>query len=261
VVSFTKRKVEFPGKNYTELDTLVLSWKDTVLTVPHEVMILAGPKNPAGSFIVEPLSVVTENSTKVAVCSSIEHSPLEGAVRRLGVAPIAVDADHFHPYELAGVSAVIVDQFSIDKFIAAGKVVDSVEQWVKQGGKLVVLPQVEMNTAASFLSDGISFTHLSAEDCSATIFADTAAHVMSRPNKLEIKEFTEGPFPLFYNEVLGGKSDSKVLMKSGDRILLLEQPLGRGKIFYCSLNLFPRLLTIDNASYGLLANLIRAESE
>jgi len=240
---------------------LVVSWKDTVLTAPHEVTILAGPKNPAGTFVVEPLSIKTRNAARVGLCSAIEHSPLESAVRRLGVAPVAVDAGHFHPYELAGVSAVIVDQFSLDKFLAAGKIADSVQQWVKQGGRLIVLPQVEGKAAAWFLPDGISFTHLSAEDCRAGIFVDTAAHVMSRPNALEIKAFSEGPFPLFYNEVLGGKSDSKVLMKSGDRILLVEQPLGRGKIFYCSLNLFPRLLTIDKASYGLLANLISAESE
>lgn len=261
VVSVQKRKIEFPGKNYTETDTLLLSWNDTALTAPHEVAILAGPRNPAGTFVVEPLSVKTKNAATVAVCSVIDHSPLESAFRRLGIAAVSVDAGNLSLKWLSGVSAVVVDQFSMDKFFADGTVVDSLDQWVKRGGRLIVLPQFQGTPAGLLLAGDISFTRLSAEDCAEKLFVDTTAGVMRWPNKIESKELAQGPFPLFYNDVTGGKDGSLPLMRSGNHVLLLEQPDGRGKIFYCSLNLYPRLLTIDKASYELLANLVSTESE
>ena len=82
------------------------------------------------------------------------------------------------------------------------------------------------------------------------------------PNTIEGSSFTGEPFALSYSGLTEKKDgDSKVLMKTGTRVLILEKRLEEGRIFYCAMNLFPRLLDLHKASYELLANLISAGLE
>ena len=257
VVSSPQRKIEFPGKNYVETDTLFLVWKDTMLTARHEVTIWAGVGNPVGSFVVQPLDVKVNAKARVAVCSAIENSPVQIALRRLGVAATPLEATDFSAKEMSDHSVIIVDQFSFNKFLGLGKQLDSMEQWLRHGGRLIILPQYGTERVNPFLGNEITFTDLSVGDCKEKLFIDSTDDVFHLPNIIEESSFNGEPFVISYNELAEKKSgDSKVLMKAGTRVLLLEKRLEQGRIFYCAVNLFPRLLDLHKASYELLANLI-----
>jgi GlcNAc-PI de-N-acetylase len=260
VVSSPQKEVELPGKNIVVIDTLRLMWKDTLLTAPHEVTIRAGKGISVGSFMVRPVDVRINVRTKVSICSTIENSPVQVALRRLGVAATLLDSANISNTELLRNSVIIVDQCSFDKFLRISKQLDSVEHWLSSGGRLIIFPQYGAEPINPFLGNDITFTQLSAGDCQEKLFLDSTNVVYHLPNKISGSGFTEEKFPISYSEIAATKSDlSRVLMKAGNRVLFLEKRVEKGKIFYCAMNLFPRLLDLHKASYELLANLVSVE--
>ena len=257
IVSSPDKKLEMPGKNYVEIDTLPLFWKDTMLTSPRQVTIWAGKGNPAGSFTVQPLDIKAVPAKKVGLFSSFKASPVKTALRRLNAAITLLDTAGFSPAALPDLSVIVVDQFSFEAFAGTGRQLESVEQWVRRGGRLIILPQHGTAQTTSFLGRDISFTDFSVGDCTEKCSIDSTDGMLSVPNKIEASRFTETPFPISYIDLAVQKNgDSKVLMTAGPRALLAEKRFDKGKIFYCALNLFPRLLDLHHASYALLANLI-----
>jgi hypothetical protein len=74
--------------------------------------------------------------------------------------------------------------------------------------------------------------------------------------------FTRESFAISFSEITDRKSDNtKILMKEGNRVLLLRKRVGHGTIYYCAMSLFPRLLDFHTPSYELLANLLSAGLE
>jgi len=110
VVSSPQKQVDMQGKNVVALDTLSLTWKDTLLTAPREVKIWARKGVPVGSFIVL-LRSKSQYKTRVAVCSAVENSPVQIALRRLDIAPTLLDSTNFSDRQLLNNSVIIVDQF------------------------------------------------------------------------------------------------------------------------------------------------------
>ena len=150
-----------------------------------------------------------------------------------------------------------MDQFSFNKFLGFGRQLDSMEQWLRHGGSLVILPQYGTERINPFLGNEITFTDPSAGDCKEDVFIDSTDALFQFPNMIKESSFTEEPFAISYSGLADKKSgDSKVLMKSGTRVLILEKHLEQGRILYCAMNLFPMLLDLHKGSYELLANLI-----
>ncbi|MFZ1082102.1 MAG: PIG-L family deacetylase [Candidatus Kryptoniota bacterium] len=257
IVSSPQEKVELPGKNYVVTDTLPLLWKDTLLTVPHETKILAGQRISVGSFIVHSLDVKIDIKKKIGLCSVIPNSPMQIALHRLGVATIVLDTAGLSSKELPNYSAIIVDQFSFDKFLALSERLKSVRRWIIEGGRLIILPQYEADQTNLSVGKGVKFSRLSVVGCNNQVIIDSTEKVFNVPNKIDERNFTGGPFVISYGGLERESSDdSKILVRSGVCALLIEKRIGQGIVFYCGLNLYPRLLDIDKTSYDLLANLL-----
>jgi hypothetical protein len=257
VVSSPDKTLDMPGKNFVEIDTLPLLWKDTVLTSPRQVTIWAGKGNSAGSFTVQPSDVKAVIAKKVGICSAVENSPVLTALHRLGASVTSLDMASFSFTTLSDFSVIVVDQFSFDAFASASRQLDSVEQWLRHGGRLIILPQHGAGPKTFLLGDDISFTDFSAGDCTEKLSIDSTDSIVYAPNRIDVSRFTGTPFAVSYTQLAVKKSsDSKILITSGSRVLLCEKRLDHGRMFYCALNLFPRLLDLQHASYALLANLI-----
>jgi len=257
VVSSPDKTLDMQGKNFVEIYTLPLVWKDTLLTSPRQVTIWAGKGNPAGSFTVHPPDVKAAITKNVGICSAVEKSPVLTALHRLGASTTSLDMARFSPSALSDLSVIVVDQFSFDTFARAGRQLDSVEQWLRHGGRLVILPQHGTVPKTALLGDDVSFTDFSADDCAEKISSDSTDSILYAPNRIDVSQFAGTPFALAYTQLDVKKNgDSKILITSGSRALVCERRMDQGKIFYCALNLFPRLLDLQRASYALLANLI-----
>jgi hypothetical protein len=257
VVSSPDKTLDMTGKNFVEIDTLPLLWKDTALTSPRQVTIWAGKGNPAGSFTVQPSDVKAAMTKKVGICSAVENSPVLTALHRLGASVTSLEMSSFSSSALSDLSVIIIDQFSFATFAGAGRQLDSVEHWLRHGGRLIILPQHGTVPKTSLLGNDISFTDFSAGDCTEKLSSDPTDSILYAPNRIDVSQFTGTPFAVSYTQLAVKKgSDSKILMTAGSRVLLSEKSLDQGKIFYCALNLFPRLLDLQHVSYALLANLI-----
>jgi hypothetical protein len=257
IVSSPQKQVDMQGKNVVVLDTLSLTWKDTLLTAPREVKIWARKGVPVGSFIVLPPGVKVNNKTRVAVCSAVENSPVQIALRRLDIAPTLLDSTNFSDRQLLNNSVIIVDQFSFGKFLGLGRQLDSVGQWINKGGRLIILSQFGTERLNPYLGNDIAFTPLSVGDCKEKLFIDSSDRVYRVPNYIRVDGFTRESFAISFSEITDRKSDNtKILMKEGNRVLLLRKRVGHGTIYYCAMSLFPRLLDFHTPSYELLANLL-----
>ncbi len=256
VVSSPLEKVELPGKDIVLTDTLPLIWKDTLLTAPHEVTIWASQRISIGSFVVYPLDVKANIKREIGFLSAIENSPIQIALHRLGVDITLLDTVGFSNKILSDYSAIIVDQFSIAKLLKLFSQ-QAMDQWIGKGGRLIVLPQYGSGATSLFPGDKTEFSYLPVIGFDEKVSTDSTEKISTILHGINEHSFDSERFVISYGGITGAAGDSlKVLMKSGDHILLLEKRIGLGAIFYCALNFYPRLLAIDHASYRFLTNLL-----
>ena len=257
VVSSTPLSVDLPGKDVMLLDTLHLEWKDTTLSSPHEVQIWAGKDHPVGSIMVHPLNVNADRSRKVGLISVVENSPVYDALRRLGIRAVILGSSGHSLQELDGYSAIIIDRFSFEKLRRAGLKPDGLKRWVENGGHLVVLPQYGAKLTSLLPGAPFQFVYLPIVAGTAKLKLQQTAVVMKSPNGLNLDELDSGLFPVAYGEITGKEMPGTLnLVRAGNKNLLVAEPLGRGVIYYCAVNLYPRLLSVDRSAYELLANLL-----
>ncbi|MGA7161027.1 MAG: PIG-L family deacetylase, partial [Bacteroidota bacterium] len=217
-VSSSQKKVELPGKNSIVTEILPLRWKDTLVTTPREITVRAGRGNSIGSFVVQSVEVKVNTKKRVGICSAIENSPVQLALHRIGVSTTLLDASSFSNNELFKNSAIIVDQFSMKKFVGFGKRLDSLEQWLSRGGRLIILPQYGSERGNQFLNNEITFAQWSVGDCKQKLFVDSTDSIFNLPNKIDEGGFSDDQFVTSYCEIEDkGKDNAKVLMKSGTR--------------------------------------------
>lgn len=212
----------------------------------------------------------------IGLCSEIENSPVQIALQRLGVQVVKLNAASLSDENLSRYSAIVVDQFALEKFLALFKRSESIERWVNDGGRLIILPQYGFDRTMAqlrsqkglFAGDEIKFSYLPVVGCREKVIIDSTAKIFKVPSEISEGSFSSKFFPISYGGITGIKAQEtglrprrgdrrqENLLQSGDHVLLLEERVGQGTIFYCAINLYPRLLSIDETSYKLLANLI-----
>ncbi len=259
LVSSLKVKVELPGKNFVVTKTLPLQWKDTLNTSSHKVTLWASGNLSVGSFVCRYLDVKSNTAAKVALYSIINNSPVQIALSRLGLSPTRLDAAQFTENNLSKFTAIVIDQFSAQNLLSSPERVSELLQWISKGGKLVMLPQYGSEMGNRLLNSTISFSYLPIIGGSEAIKIDSTESVFEAPNMISENNFNTALFPLSFGGVRGVfDKDMNVLMKSAvsNAPLLVKRVMGSGTVYYCSLNLFPRFLSVDEVSYRLLANLV-----
>lgn len=252
-------KVDLRGKGFVQNVSLRLHWKDTVLAGVRRVELLAGKNEPVGTFYAHYMQVKAEPRGKVAIYSLMDQSPLGLALARLGVNAVDLRSALSRSQEtLSDYSTVIVDQFAYESFLnQAGKMGD-LEKWVKSGGTLILLPQFSMHVKGMGMNSGCGFAYLPVTGAGAELKLDSEATVFRSPNEVSGSDLAEGQFPVSFGVLTGLQpGDSKMLIETEEHTpLLAEQQVGQGRIFYCALNLFPRIDAIYPSTYRLLANMI-----
>ena len=264
IVSSRQKEVELPGKDVVVTDTLSLHWKDTLLMALRQVSVLAAGKGAPvgqeiriGSFTVHPLDVRSSVREKVGLCSSLDDSPVLIALHRLGVTTAMLDTVKLTDEDLSRYSAIIVDQFSLKKFLGLFERVSSIKQWINDGGRLIILPQYGLRQANPIAGNEIQFSYLPVVGSCQKVDIDSTDDLFHAPNEIYKDSFRGEPFAISYGGIKTAGSESfKILMTAGTDNLLLEDRTGQGVIFYCALNLYSGLLSIDESSYRLLANLL-----
>jgi hypothetical protein len=250
--------VDLRGKNYVQIDTLHLSWKDTVLTGIRRVELFARKGEGVGAFFAHYLRVKSEPRGRVAFYSTIENSPLQSALGRLRV--VATDLEKIPGWvdKVATYSTIIVDQFSYDAFLKSAGQPGDLGRWISGGGRLIVLPQYGIDMKSLDPQTEAKFTYLPITGSRGKLVIDSSSTLFKSSNELREGSFSAGQFPISFGSVSGtGASESKVLITAGENLpQLIEQTAGNGRIIYCALNLSPRFLALDDTAYELLANLL-----
>ncbi|MDE3058661.1 MAG: PIG-L family deacetylase [Bacteroidota bacterium] len=258
LVASPKVKVSLPGKNYVVTDTLSLRWKDTLIAQNREVALMAGGNLAIGSFVCRSLDVQSSPRARIGLYSAINNSPLSSALRRIGVSPSKLETEQFTGNNLSKFSAVIIDQFSA-RSLFSSRDTSALLDWVKSGRKLIILPQYGAGAENSLLNGIIHFSYLPFIGYNEPVKVDSAEHLFEEPNKISGNDLRGAWFPLSFGGLHGTFDNSmQVLMESADNRmpLVVQRKIGKGTVLYCALNLFPRLLSLDEASYRLLANMV-----
>ncbi len=258
LVSSPHERVELPGKNIVVTDTLPLRWNAANLAQPRRVEILASQGLAIGSFTVHPLDPGVRVSRKVGLYSVIKDSPLKIALSRLGIEKTDLDMANSSPEDLSGYSAIIMDQFSYKTYAESATRLENLRRWVDSGGRLLIMPQFGIDMGSLQPGEETEFTYLPITQPSAEVFVDSTERFLNYPNRLTKDDFSTGAFPISFGGIRGYKvGGSKVLVSAQSGIpLVVGETAGHGEIVFCALNLYPRLLAVDEAAYMLLANLI-----
>lgn len=257
--------VDLRGKNYVQFDTLHLVWSEMSRHVSEEndlaararrITILANNNVPVGGFYTRYIDAKTDLRGKVAIYSVIDDSPLKIALDRLGTRAVDLRMTDSWSTGLAQYSVIVVDQYSYGNFVRSSKRYDAVKRWIEKGGRLIIFPQY--GTDMKGMDGGqVNFKYLPITGASAKAVFDTSNGLFESPNHVKESDLAGGVFPMAFGSVSGSSEGSRALITSAGHLpLLVEQTVGQGEIFYSALNLAPRLLSIDETAYRLLANLL-----
>ncbi len=256
LVNAYPKGVELRGKNYVETDTLHLDWKDTSMTGARVVQILAGRNEPIGDFYARYMNVRMGSAKSVGIYSEIEDSPLRIALGRLGMKIVDMRKGESWTDSLKGISAIFVDQFSLAGLLKEGGAMKLLDSWVNSGGKLVIFPQYNKGPVKAIDGMDFSYSYLPVTGIKTPVVFDSTAALFRTPNEIKGPDLSGGQFPLAFGSVKVNGNAMTVIASGDGRGLLVEEKVGKGDIWYCSLNLNPRFLAVDETAYRLLANIL-----
>ncbi len=258
VVSSRRMKVEMPGKNYVITDTLPLVWKDTILTAPHKVDILASRGEPIGSFIVHPFDHSLEAGRKIGILSGIVDSPVKTAIARLGVSITYIDTSDFSPRILSGYSTIVADRYSAGMLPQSGDRLERLKQWIDAGGRLIVLPQYGVDLRFLYPGSKAGFEFSPITPAAGKIVVDSTTKISGTPNRMPSFDYGMKGFPVSFGRVVGFDPDkSEVVIASQSGLpLVVDVFEGHGRVIYCALNLYPGFLAIDDGAYSILTDML-----
>jgi LmbE family N-acetylglucosaminyl deacetylase len=254
----TEKKVYMSQKDQVVVDTLPLSFKQPPPPGTSNVSLTLSGMGGSIPVVIRRFDAAVDSSARVLVLSDIEDSPLTEAMHRLRL-PFRVVGD------LSPETTTMVDVIVVDRDLLAGRNLsvpqfDALHAWVRNGGRLVVLPQGSAADRGLSLVPWASFEPgpLSAPDDSVVV--SSPGGLLMRPNMITLPDWSNWVVSrsMWSIHAPDAKAD-EIVVRSGrtGAPLLLTRKEGKGEITLVALDLSSQLVNIHPGVHRLLANILK----
>ncbi len=244
-------------KDAVVLDTLALSWADSLPEGDHVVALHIGRGKPVARFLARKFEAAADTSEPVGLISGIASSPVVDALRRLHVPCVILDSSGLAGQALDGLRRVVLDRNALMLLRDAPSVAARLARWVGSGGHLVMLSQDTPGTGE--LIGEMGFMGGALRDPAATVTADTASAVCSSPNMLRAADWQDWTIARARGTVRQTPGTNLIVhVRDGvsGSPLVASAAHGKGLITRVALDLIPQFQTVQVGAYRLFANLL-----
>jgi LmbE family N-acetylglucosaminyl deacetylase len=258
VVRDARAAVLLPTRDFVSLDTLGITWADTVAEGDHIVEVRAG-KMVAGKFLARKFTAAADTMMKVGLLTGLEDSPVAETLRRMHVAAVAMDRIPGTIRHSGDPDLIVMDRDALSLRPDLRGRLGDLEAWVRAGGQLVILPQPEDRLAPGLSIGGIRFTGDPIRPATAPVVLEAGSRMLAAPNRITPEDFegwiiarTLGGF------ILPGDADARVHVREAEtgKPLAASLALGSGSITVTSLDLLPQMGIVHPGVFRLLGNMI-----
>jgi len=240
------------------VDSLALSWRDSVSAGDHVIALRIGKGPPVGTFIARKFDATADTSRPVCLITGLRHSPIAAALRRLHVACVSLD-EPLGDSSLAPFRTVIVDRDAIALREDGAHAAALIEAWVRGGGHCVLLAQRWNAKKAGPLAQLVRFGPGRLFPPEGPVDADSAAGPAVAPNRLREGDW-EGWIISRARATLNLAGEGGAVAWCRDRatgaVLGATIAAGGGTIAAVTLDISPQLQIVHPGACRLLANLV-----
>jgi hypothetical protein len=222
-------------------DTFQLHWADGLPTGDYSVEI-RGSSRSVGSFLGRTISPQPSSAKSIAIISDRVDSPLEEYFHEAGPRVKKVPWQQLSEGFLTNIDVLIVDR---DTRIEYSSIEKNVGQWIRNGGRLIILPQFSSTDRIKFLTMNIAFVP------SLPVKVNMCKSVDGYQKYLQTSDETiRGIIEYATPSIL----EPLITTKDG-KIVLAQNKEGRGTILLSALDLDAWIGRVDPAGYNILAKI------
>jgi LmbE family N-acetylglucosaminyl deacetylase len=259
LVNPVTKGLELSRKDEVLVDTLSLSLR-APLPPGDYPMSLSLASSAAGSFIARSFEATTDPASRVGFITSMEDSPVAQAMSRLQLAWSAIDTSLAGKSSLTSFNVILIDRDALAGVRSLETRSGDLLDWVRNGGHLVLLPQMSFRGKALPKVFGSLFRSFPLIPPSAPVQCDTAKGLFRTPNIIRPSDWNEWVVARSFGSVMiAADRPASVLARDTetDSLLLVDLPEGKGRVTLVALDLVSQLLNVHPGAHRLLANMLR----
>lgn len=256
-------EIFLPEKDFVLVDTLRLSLRKT-LPAGEYTMNLELSGGNADQFLVRSFEARVDSQVRLGLLTCIHDSPVAQALRRLRLPWRSVDTSFAAAGDLSAFNVILVDRDAFEGIQGFRQRAGVLQDWVREGGRLVVLPQAAaVDGGASVLSVGAFGRSVQLSPVAPVVF-DTTVALSRTPNLLSRADWENWVVARsLYSLRIDSGVDARTHVTSADgRIpLVVMIPLEKGRITLVALDLNSQFQNVHPGAHRLLANLLTVQME
>jgi hypothetical protein len=246
------------GKESEQRVTLFLDWKSGMEEGTYRVPIQIAADTVAW-FAARKFRADLDRNRRVGVLSGASSTPLQEALRRLGLRVRLLAHDKRAIQQMDSLDVLLIDRRALALSPEIGKLRNALAAFAQRGGHLVFLAQEAASWNAAALWEGLRLTATTQYDEDYPVTPRAGHALLTSPNALSAEDWqgwlfarAEHAISLAQNEGVA----APLLAAETGAPLLLTKPMGQGKMTYVNLALTPQLLNLHPGAFRLLANLV-----
>jgi hypothetical protein len=228
-------------------DTFSLHWVEGLSTGDHRLEI-RGSKHIVGSFIGRKIPIQPSWNTKIALISDRILSPLEEYFHVVGADAERITWQQISEKYLSNIDVLLLDR---DTRIKSQSVVEIIGQWIRKGGRIIILPQYSISNHCNYFDKDIIFISTSPVKVN-TLNAAGAYQEYLRESDAMMRGRIDCSTPSSYEGLITTIDGQLVLASKND---------GQGSIILSALDLDLWIAQVDLIGYELLGKLIFFEEQ
>jgi hypothetical protein len=252
------KEVSLSRKDEVLVDTLFLSFRAGLKPGDYP-MSLTLASSVMGTCNARSFEAETDPASRVGFITSMDDSPVAQAMSRLRLTWSAIDTSFSSTSQLAAFNVILIDRDALVGVSTLGARSARLREWVENGGRLVVLPQMAYRGGSMPFAPGGMFRMSPFLAPSAPIAADTAKALFRIPNALAPEDWDHWVVARTFGSVaVAPGRPSVVLARSAETNadVIVDMPEGRGRVTLVAIDLVSQLLNLHPGAHRLLANLL-----
>lgn len=258
LASSTKSAFRLSYKGSSHRDTLLITWKGNPDEGSYLIPVQIGGI-PVANFAARKFHTDVDTSKKIGIITGLQNSPTENALRRLNVKFSTVGFGRMFSRQIDSLDVLIIDRRVLTLKPQIGDFKNEIDNFVNQGGHLIVLAQDAATWNAKPLWAGMSLTPTLLFDENIPLQVDSTHLLLTSPNLIRSEDWNDWLFVRGYNVVTGsvlGKAQLLVKVKREGEPLMVLLTEGKGKQTYIDLALGHQWMNIHIGAFRLFANLV-----
>jgi LmbE family N-acetylglucosaminyl deacetylase len=258
LVNPAAKAVSLTRKDEVLTDTLFLSLRGPLPPGDYPMSVALGT-DASAPIVIRSFEAIPDPAARVGLVTSMEDSPVAQAMSRLQIAWSRIDTSHSIDAPLSQFNVIVIDRDALAGIRSLDSRNSRLIEWVKNGGHLVVFPQMAYRGGSVPLASGAMFRPSPLLPPGTTVSVDTTRSLFQTPNRIGPADWNDWVVARSFGSLLiAADREASILARGAETNtpLVVDLREGKGHTTVVALDLVSQLLNIHPGAHRLLANLL-----